>query len=446
MPTKNEVWSDFFNKYCIFEKESASQKARGLNDYSLINSLLKVDDEVRLHSRFLYSMLNPKSKHYQGTLFLTLFLESIGYPNWLDVEKSSVSIETNLSNTKGVTGFIDIYVTDGIRHIVIENKINARDQKHQLKRYVDQVKVAHNAEPENLLFIYLSKSRAKPDDISFGNYQLSRDKAHVVDEEQMGVACYLSITFNIEIRRWIKRCLEETTNLTNLNSAFKEYIHIIDKLTKRYRSNVMGLSDFLTQENDTKTKSDFIRIASSISLELPGIKAQWYNKALSGELVELLCSQNKCTQIDEKMYPKMNGNKLTIETLQKFFKKEKGGREKYLLFSINSGKYADKIGLLVLLATKFLYVGVVSLLKVGDNEYQSGKNIKLLEDLTIDSSSYKQHGFDEHNAKWIKGLDEGFVGYKAWITSPDEAAMDIHDFHTSNLKSVVESMMRDIAS
>ncbi|MFT6910540.1 MAG: hypothetical protein ACJAS1_007272 [Oleiphilaceae bacterium] len=446
MTTKNNEWLGFFNQYSIFEKKSAGQKARGLNDYSLINSLLKVDDEVRLHSRFLYSMINPESKHYQGTLFLKLFLESVQYPDWLDVDKSSVSIETKLDDLEGMTGFIDIYVTDGTRHIVIENKINAKDQNNQLARYVDLVKNAYNAEPENLLFIYLSKGRAKPDDNSFGNYQLSSDDTQVVDDKKNAVARYLSISFNKEIRCWVNRCLEETINLTNLNSAFKEYKHIIDKLTKRYKSNVMGLSDFLTQGKDIKAKRDFARIANAIALELPEVKAQWCNKALTEELVALLCSQYKCTLMDEKTYPKMKANALTLDTLKRFFKNESGGKQKYLLFSISSGKYANEIGVLVVLATKYLYVGIVGLLKSSDDEYQTNENKELPEDLTIEASRYEQYGFKYHKAAWINELDKGFVGYKAWVIDAHEAALDMQDFHTSNLKSVVELMVRDVVS
>ena len=36
------------------------QKSRGLNDYNIFTSLLKANDEVRLHSRFIYSLLNPE--------------------------------------------------------------------------------------------------------------------------------------------------------------------------------------------------------------------------------------------------------------------------------------------------------------------------------------------------------------------------------------------------
>jgi hypothetical protein len=68
-------WQHFFQEYQLFTKKRDAQKARGINDYSLLASVLDVNDEVRLHSRFLYSLLDPRGNHYQGGLFLELFLK-----------------------------------------------------------------------------------------------------------------------------------------------------------------------------------------------------------------------------------------------------------------------------------------------------------------------------------------------------------------------------------
>ncbi len=445
MTIENEGWVDFFNQYALFEKKSANQKARGLNDYNLINSLLKVDDEVRLHSRFLYSMLNPKSKHYQGILFLELFLESIGRANWLDLDNTNVSIETKIADLEGTSGFIDIYINDGIRHIVIENKINAEDQKDQLKRYIDQVKVAYNAAPKDILFVYLSKGRAKPNAISFGTYDLSKCHSHVINEEKVAVADYKSISFKKEIQQWISRCLKETENLTNLHHAFKEYKQIIDKLTKKYRSNVMGLDEFLTQETDTKIKSNYLKAANTIALELPKLKAQWCKKSLIDELEELLTNQYSCTLLTEKTYPKMKGNRLTGDTLKKFFSNKNGGRNNYLLFSITTGEHANKLGLLIILAASFLYIGIVSLKKGDDDTYISGEDTSLLDDLSNTSLMLSQHGLEANKALWVpKDLDGGFKNYKPWRIEANDAALDLHDFHESGFKKSVKLILKTV--
>ncbi len=43
------------------------------NDYNPLLALNYAYDEVNLHSRMLFSLLNPLSNHGQGSLFLGLF-------------------------------------------------------------------------------------------------------------------------------------------------------------------------------------------------------------------------------------------------------------------------------------------------------------------------------------------------------------------------------------
>ena len=85
-----ESWEEFFAALEAFEKEQAEQKRKGSNDFNLLSSVLSVNDEVRLHTRFIYALLNPKGKHYQETRFLELFLETIGRQDWLDLTSVTV--------------------------------------------------------------------------------------------------------------------------------------------------------------------------------------------------------------------------------------------------------------------------------------------------------------------------------------------------------------------
>ena len=95
------------------------QKKRGLNDYNILTSILKQSDEVRLHSRFLYSMLDPNGAHYQDTLFLQYFMElALGHK---EGSYSNYRVEKEADN-------IDLLITDGKKYFIIENKIYAPDQ------------------------------------------------------------------------------------------------------------------------------------------------------------------------------------------------------------------------------------------------------------------------------------------------------------------------------
>ena len=45
--------------------------------FNVFTTVLKFDDEVRLHSRWLHYLLNPDAEHDCGTLFLDLFIQTL---------------------------------------------------------------------------------------------------------------------------------------------------------------------------------------------------------------------------------------------------------------------------------------------------------------------------------------------------------------------------------
>ena len=75
-------------------------------------------NEVKLHSALICGFLDPLSNHYQGDVFLETFLECVGLKEYKN---------------------IDIYITNGERHIIIENKIWADDQPQQIQRYIEKI-------------------------------------------------------------------------------------------------------------------------------------------------------------------------------------------------------------------------------------------------------------------------------------------------------------------
>lgn len=126
----------FFERIRNIQDIQNKQKHRGLNDYNIFTSLLKASDEVRLHSRFIFSLLNPEGDHYQGTLFLEKFIEAIGLSEFgLNIDQATVHKEYKN---------IDLYITDGEKHIIIENKIWAEDQRCQIIGYINKVVDDHD--------------------------------------------------------------------------------------------------------------------------------------------------------------------------------------------------------------------------------------------------------------------------------------------------------------
>lgn len=113
-------YKDFFEKVSDFLKQAEKHKGRGNNDFNPYLQMLSKNDEVRLHSRLICGFLNPLGKHYQGDVFLEEFLKCVELKEWFG-DTSNAGVYKEYEN-------IDMYITNGGQHIIVENKIWADDQ------------------------------------------------------------------------------------------------------------------------------------------------------------------------------------------------------------------------------------------------------------------------------------------------------------------------------
>ena len=248
---------NFIELFKNFKQKQQQQKLRGLNDFNLFTTLLKPNDEVRLHSRFLNFLLNPNGEHCQGSLFLDLFLEKCGLADFLDTSNTSVFAEYNS---------IDLYLTDGNNHIIIENKIWAGDQQKQIKRYIETIKEENKDInlTENLVVIYLSLDREEPTDYSLYNSITEKQNGFYVENgflvaikdglKTVEKYKFKSINYNNQIKKWLEASLQEVGNITNLSLAITQYQEVIERLYNNYKKKIMGLTEYLAQkENKLET-------------------------------------------------------------------------------------------------------------------------------------------------------------------------------------------------
>lgn len=209
------------------------RKKRGLHDYNIFTALLKENDEVRLHSRFLYSLLNTEGRHCQDDLFLQLFLKNIGEQDWINTKEAKVFKEYQN---------IDIYITNGAKHIILENKIYANDQKEQIGRYIDllreQYKYDSNKqekqEPE-ILVVFLSPFGRSVSEYSLGKYELKNGELTC---RNFSVR-YKEISYQSDILRWLNECEKEVENLTDLAVFIKHYRQVVLSITNQKQGKKM---------------------------------------------------------------------------------------------------------------------------------------------------------------------------------------------------------------
>jgi len=229
----------FFDLILDFKQLQDQQKQRGLNDYNILNVVRDEYAEVGLHSRVLYSLLDPEGLHYQKDLFLKLFIkEVLKISDFGDMASVIVEREEQTQEARR----IDFTIKNTNYYIGIEMKLNAADGQNQLSDYEDYLKTK-------------SKNNIDKDKVII--YYLSLDGKKANPDSSNGIK-YKQISFEKDILSWIEKCQKEVHNITNLNQAFENYKWIVQKITKKYRSQVMSFEKFL-ENNKGQISEEIIK-------------------------------------------------------------------------------------------------------------------------------------------------------------------------------------------
>ena len=210
--------------YMAAKAEADRQRAMGKHDYNIFTLFHYFSDEVNLHSNFIASLLDPNGDHYKGDLFLKLFLETCGIDDFgIDTSRATVFKEFK---------HIDIYISDGKKHIILENKVYAKDQPTQIARYIKAIQnkgaEERDVEDEDICVLYLHPDGKLPDNQSFGDYH-----AKLLGENPS--IEFKVISYGKEILEWIDKCKNEVSNLTDLNVFLSQYKDVIEMIYDRYK-------------------------------------------------------------------------------------------------------------------------------------------------------------------------------------------------------------------
>jgi len=309
-----------FDKFQLLIKKQNLQKQRGLNNYNILTTVLKKYDEVNLHSKMIYSLINPKGEHFQDTLFLDNFIETLNVKDFnINIEKCSVFREYKN---------IDLYITDDSNHIIIENKVYASDQKKQIQRYIELIMNKDKSlDYKNILVVYLSLDRDKPSKKSLGDMIINDN---IIEKDDSKIALFKSIHYKNEILNWLKKSQYEIQNITNLNEVFRQYIDVVNMLNNNYKGKIMSLGEDLL-----KNKEDF-ELAKEISkayIEAERIRVEKNKDFFTDELASQISNRfNKdITLKDEDWIIEQSG-----EPLKKFNGKIKIFQDGWkIIFSIS---------------------------------------------------------------------------------------------------------------
>ena len=220
-----KLFADMSKGYMMAKAEADRQRAMGKHDYNIFTLFHKFSDEVNLHSNFIASLLDPNGDHYKGDLFLKLFLETCGIDDF-DIDTSMATVFKEFKH-------IDIYISDGKKHIILENKVYAKDQPTQIARYIETIIQNKDAEDEDIYVLYLHPDGDLPKEYSLGDYKTNQDETKLV--KKGSTINFKVISYEDEISNWIDKCKNEVSNITDLNVFLSQYKDVIEMIYDRYK-------------------------------------------------------------------------------------------------------------------------------------------------------------------------------------------------------------------
>ncbi|ETD22464.1 PDDEXK-like family protein [Helicobacter macacae] len=271
-------FDSFVSRFSDYLAKANESKKRGNNDYNPLLVIRSAKDEAKLHTRILHSFLDTNGAHYQDDLFLRFFLESLQlkgceYKNLLewfdDTANARVEKEYYITNECD-KGFIDLYIYNDTKHIILENKVDSGDGDKQIAKYIDNLR--ENGY-ENIAVVYLTKMGDKLSDKSHDKWKINGNFLECENDKVL----YIPISYADEIlEKWIGKCQSKSGvgNIANLNYALECYKDIV-KIIIDEKENAMGIADFFKDSEDFE--SDF-KLAFEIIKNTDKIKEAYLQK------------------------------------------------------------------------------------------------------------------------------------------------------------------------
>ncbi|QHC95673.1 hypothetical protein PspR84_13815 [Pseudomonas sp. R84] len=269
-------------------------------DFNLFSVLRSASDEVRLHSRYLAFLLDPKATHNKGTALLNLLLKRLGIQNF-DSENAIVEVEYQN---------IDILVRNQSKQaVIIENKIYAGDQDEQLWRYHQRMQAEGYGE---IWTTYLTLDGSEPS-------EQSRKSLPVV-----------LLSYEAEIIAWLKDCIPLVAREPGVRESVFQYIELLQKLTSSDQGEI-----YMSKLKEQILLGENLFVIADI------------NHAFKSVLVDLqLDIWERMTAYQGSHYPQLGKpeNSATKEAISAYYKKAKNSKYIGLTFPftfMNGGVYIE---------------------------------------------------------------------------------------------------------
>jgi hypothetical protein len=263
------------NRYALINAENA---------FNIFEILRNRNDEVHLHSQFIYELLNPNGNHQYGKKITEALIDIIGVPKF---NTKRYKVYKEYKN-------IDILLKNDRQAVIIENKIWAKDQDKQLERYHDIITQENITE---IFIYYLSPYGKEPDKESLGSLSLQSEiNSHEIKPDIVHL-----ISYSNHILNWLDRCLDITTDKPRLKEVIIQYKDTVNNLTGK-ASNMeqrLELYKLLGESNNME---------SALSIARNWVHMRWHTEWDFWKCFETKLKSENITILEEQKYSPENLN------------------------------------------------------------------------------------------------------------------------------------------
>lgn len=268
----NKPYNDLFALIQKIQIKQEQQKQNGLNNYNIVNVVRKATHEVGMHSNVIYSLINPYGAHFQGDLFLKLFIEHVIEPSLKDNDPHYSGFgeifDVQAEEATDTNRRVDFTIKSDKYLIGIEMKVNASDLTNQVSDYYDHL--LDESDGQEVYIFYLTK---------YGN-DVSPHSLGTLDKRFVK-----NISFKNEILQWIEASQQKVKHIPNLYEALINYRMIVQKITNQYRSNVVTIEEELMD----KANQDKLKVVFELDKKMNLLKIKTLHRfftELSDEMIK----------------------------------------------------------------------------------------------------------------------------------------------------------------
>ncbi|MDD6482255.1 MAG: PD-(D/E)XK nuclease family protein [Lachnospiraceae bacterium] len=213
-------------------------------DYNIFSLMDMERNEVETHENMIFSILNYRTNSELSAEFKKQFLKSMGLPESYLNETWVVEKEYYLGERERIDIF---FQTKGSNRkcVVVELKVDASDQKRQLKRYEDCARTRF----KDFRIIYLTIDGREPSEQSYEG---------IMYPEKL----FRSRSFGEHIKEWLESCIKICWERGVEASFIQQYWILIKKLTEEesVEDNIAGI---IKSSNDLKA---CLRLVDALSI------------------------------------------------------------------------------------------------------------------------------------------------------------------------------------